>query len=53
MMLRMYKKKARIPMEKKTWTEFKESGLLWWINDSPYIRLGRSSGDRQGYQGIT
>lgn len=19
-------------MEKKTWTEFKESGLLWWIN---------------------
>ena len=32
MMLRMYKKKARLPMEKKTWIKFKESGLLWWIN---------------------
>lgn len=32
MMLRMYKKKAKMPMKKKTWIEFKETGLLWWIN---------------------
>ena len=28
----MYKKKVMIQMKKKTWIEFKETGLLWWIN---------------------